>query len=185
MTDSQNSEKSSQERASWTRYRLKAYWLMGKHHFKGQQTPHFKHQDQKEETQPYLCDKVLSLWMFHQVKLHEDILSKRKTERLCLWDNDKGITRKKCVWMEAQQIIEVWNRWGVNLAELKGNKSTIALGDLHTCHLSVIDGKCRQISKDMGDSNNTNYQLDLNNCSIHILFTCIENTDLEFTLAIK
>ena len=37
----------------------------------------------------------------------------------------------------------------------------------------------------MGDLNDTNYQLYLNNCSIRILFTCIENTDLELTLAIK
>ena len=37
----------------------------------------------------------------------------------------------------------------------------------------------------MGDLNDSNYQLDLNNSSIHILFTRIENTDLELTLAIK
>lgn len=49
-------------RVPWTRCRLKAYWLMGKHRFKVQQTPHFKHQDQKEETQPYLSCECPIKW---------------------------------------------------------------------------------------------------------------------------
>ena len=65
------------------------------------------------------------------------------------------------------------------------NKRTLQIILDFNALLSVIDGKCRQISKDMGDLNDTNYQLYLNNCSIRILFTCIENTDLELTLAIK
>ena len=35
------------------------------------------------------------------------------------------------------------------------NKSTIALGDLHTCHLSVIDGNyCTKVQQRVKDTNN-------------------------------